>query len=84
MSKYKVIKSFVDLSDNSFFYNVGDEYPREGSSPTNERVEELKKGTNLTSQIFIKEVEADKKGPEVKKTPEDKKEKVVTPESKKK
>lgn len=48
----KVIKKFTDLQDGNHVYNVGDVYPREGYTPSEERIAELagdknKQGTPL-------------------------------------
>lgn len=47
-----VIKKFTDLQDGNRVYNVGDVYPREGYTPSEERIAELasdknKQGTPL-------------------------------------
>ena len=38
---YKVIKHFVDLQDNNYRFNVGDEFPRKGAEVTLGRIDEL-------------------------------------------
>ena len=38
---YKVLEYFTDLQDGEHAYNVGDEYPRKGYSPSDKRIEEL-------------------------------------------
>lgn len=50
---YKVIKYFVDLKDNNHEYNAGDVYPREGYTPTAERIAELSGSDNLQKQPLI-------------------------------
>lgn len=53
---YKVIKYFVDLKDNNHEYNAGDVYPREGYTPTAERIAELSGSDNLQKQPLIEKV----------------------------
>ena len=53
---YTVIRYFTDLQDNDYAYEVGDTYPREGLSPTEERIAELsgsdnKQGTPLIAAV---------------------------------
>lgn len=52
---YKVIRFFTDLQDSNHAYNVGDEYPREGLSPTAERYAELAGSNNKQGTALIKE-----------------------------
>ena len=58
---YKVIKSFTDLQDNNFAYDVGDEYPRKGFSVLQSRLNELASGENRRGEALIVEVEEPKK-----------------------
>lgn len=62
---YKVISFFMDGEDNRHKYNVGDIYPREGYTPTAERVRGLLGTNNRRGKPMIVEVEevmtADKK-----------------------
>lgn len=60
---YKVIEYFEDLKDNSFAYNVGDEYPRKGLEVTKGRIEELATTQNRRKIPLIKKVEAKPKKP---------------------
>lgn len=53
----KVIKFFHDLQDKNHEYNVGDIYPREGLTPTPERIAELSGSENKQGQPLIAEVE---------------------------
>jgi hypothetical protein len=69
---YKVIKYFVDLKDNNREYNAGDAYPREGYTPTAERIAELSGSENLQKQPLIEKVAAAEK-PAPKKKPAAKK-----------
>lgn len=55
--KYKVIKAFADLQDEKHVYGIGDVYPREGYTPTAERVDELCTGKNLLHKPLIQKVE---------------------------
>ena len=54
---YKVIKFFHDLQDDKHAYNVGDVYPREGVTPTEERIAELSGKDNLQGCPLIEKVE---------------------------
>lgn len=54
---YRAIKSFVDLQDNKYRYNVGDEFPREGKKVTKKRVAELLGSKNKRGEPVIEEVE---------------------------
>lgn len=56
MKKYKVIEYFKDLQDNRYAYNVGDTYPRNGHTPTAERIEELASGNNKRKRALIEEI----------------------------
>lgn len=60
---YKVINYFEDLQDNSFAYNVGDEYPRKGLEVTKERIKELATTQNRRKIPLIKKVEEKTKKP---------------------
>lgn len=54
---YTVLSEFADLQDGNHIYRVGDEYPRKGYSPTDERVDELSTGKNLLHKPLIQKVE---------------------------
>lgn len=58
---YKVIAYFEDLQDNSFAYDVGDEYPRKGLDVTAGRIKELTTNQNRQNKPLIKKVEEKKK-----------------------
>ena len=60
---YTVIEYFEDLQDNSFAYNVGDEYPRNGLEATKERIKELATTQNRRKIPLIKKVEEKSKKP---------------------
>lgn len=51
---YKVLKYFTDLQDNGYPYKVGDNYPREGLSPSPTRVRELSGRDNAQGIPLIK------------------------------
>lgn len=52
--KYTVIKHFTDLQDGKYKYSDGDEYPREGYSPSEERIAELAGNKNRQKTPLIK------------------------------
>jgi hypothetical protein len=59
-----VIKKFTDLQDGNHVYNVGDVYPREGYTPSEERIAELasdknRQGTPLIEVPASAEVDAE-------------------------
>ena len=60
---YTVIEYFEDLQDNSFAYNVGDEYPRKGLEATKERIKELATSQNRRKIPLIKKAEEKPKKP---------------------
>ena len=51
---YKVIKYFTDLTDSNFPYNVGDVFPRDGLTVTEERLAELAGKDNKQGEPLIK------------------------------
>ena len=53
---------YIDAQDNEFEYNVGDEYPRKGLKPTEERIKELASENNKRGVKLIKAVKASKSG----------------------
>ena len=55
--KYTVLSEFADLQDEKHVYGIGDVYPREGYTPTAERVDELCTGKNLLHKPLIQKVE---------------------------
>lgn len=57
---YIVLKNFTDLEDNGHKYTMGEEYPRKGYEPTEERVKALTSGNNKACLKLIKEVKAPK------------------------
>lgn len=58
---YKVIRAFVDLQDDRFMYNVGDEYPRNGLTVSDSRVKELLSGNNRSGMALITHEDASSK-----------------------
>lgn len=55
---YKVIKLFADLQDGNHIYNVGDTFPRDGATASDERISELSGRDNLQGVPLIAEVKA--------------------------
>lgn len=55
--KYEVIHFFTDLQDNSYLYNVGDKFPRDGMTVSDARLEELSGSNNKQGKPLIKAVE---------------------------
>ncbi len=50
---YKVIKYFTDLQDNDHAYGVGDTFPRQGVTASEERIAELAGSNNKQGQPLI-------------------------------
>lgn len=50
---YTVIKHFTDLQDGNYKYKEGDVYPREGYTPSDERIAELASRSNRQRVILI-------------------------------
>lgn len=44
--KYKVLRFFNDLQDDYYYYETGSVYPRDGLSPSQERIDELASADN--------------------------------------
>ena len=63
---YRVIKAFVDLQDNNFAYNIGDEFPRKNFSVLPSRINELASNKNRQGVPLIEEI------PEVEEKPKKK------------
>lgn len=55
--EYRVIKYFTDLQDNDYAYNVGDEFPRQGMSVSDERFAELASANNRQKTPLIEKVD---------------------------
>jgi len=60
MKKFRVIKYFTDLQDNSFAYHEGDLFPREGLEVLDKRIKELSTSANRRKQPLIKAIEEPK------------------------
>lgn len=57
MMMYRVIRYFTDLQDNDYAYNVGDVYPRQGMSVSDERFAELASAENRQKTPLIEAVD---------------------------
>ena len=53
MARYIVKRFFVDLQDGRRTYTPGDIYPREGLTPSEERIQELAGPNNRLGQPLI-------------------------------
>lgn len=60
---YKVLRTFADLQDNKYLYNVGDIYPREGLAVSAERFHELSGKNNAAGVALIEYVAEDATSP---------------------
>ena len=58
---FRVLSDFADIQDSNHVYRVGDEYPREGYSPSDERVEELSTNVNRLHIPLIGKIETEEK-----------------------
>ena len=58
---YRVIEFFTDLHDGDFPYNVGDKFPRDGITVTEERLAELSGSNNKRKMPLIEFVEEPEK-----------------------
>ena len=67
---YKVIKSFTDLQDNNYKYDVGDTYPRKGLNVLQSRINELASNKNLQRTPLIEEIPEKVEEPKKKKSAE--------------
>ena len=67
-NRYIVLEEFVDLQDDKHMYKEGDEYPRTGYSPLEERIKELLTGANILGKPLIAKGE-NKKAVEIKEEP---------------
>lgn len=66
MMRWRVISFFIDLQDGEHPYNVGDTFPREGRTVSEERIKELSTSQNKRKMPLIELV----KDPELVKEPE--------------
>lgn len=55
--RHEVIHFFTDLQDNSYPYNVGDKFPRDGLTVSEARLEELSGSNNKQGKPLIRAVE---------------------------
>ena len=51
--KYKVVRDFLDKTDNNYLYKVGDVYPRDGVKVTKTRTKELLTKNKVTGDIYL-------------------------------
>ena len=81
---YKVIRYFTDMQDNDYAYNVGDTFPHDGRTISQQRINDLVNGNNFQQVPLIKYVpdEVEKKAiaKEPKKESKPKKETKAEPE----
>ena len=54
--RYRVIKSFTDLQDDGYAYNVGDTFPREGTEVSDKRIAQLASAANRQGVPLIEKV----------------------------
>ena len=84
MMKYKVIKFFMDGQDNNRSYIPGNIYPREGLTPSEERIAELSSKNNRLGEILIEPVQSTAQKKEEEKPAEVIEEQAAKPKKKKK
>lgn len=60
MAKYRSLINWHDLQDDNYIYLVGDEYPRKGLTPSQERIEQLCGTANLAKRPYIEKIEDEK------------------------
>ena len=87
---YTVVRHFSDLLDKNHKYLEGDVYPREGYTPSPERIAELSSENNKQKTVLIKaiseessEVETVETSAEEEPTPQEEKPKKSTKRTKK-
>ena len=56
---YKAIEYFTDLQDSGYAYKIGDVYPREGYTPSDERIAELAGDGNVRGRAVIEAIVAE-------------------------
>ena len=56
--KYKVLRFFNDLQDENYYYETGSTYPRDGLTPSQERINELASAENKQGIPLIEEIKA--------------------------
>ena len=84
MMQYKVIKFFMDGQDNNRSYIPGNIYPREGLTPSAERIAELASKNNRLGEILIEPVQSTAQKKEEEKPAEVIEEQAAKPKKKKK
>lgn len=84
MMKYKVIKFFMDGQDHNYSYIPGNIYPREGLTPSAERIAELASTKNRLGEILIEPVQSTAQKKEEEKPAEVIEEQAAKPKKKKK
>lgn len=57
MIKYKVLRYFNDLQDDNYYYETGSTYPRDGLTPSQNRINELASTNNLQGTPLIEPTE---------------------------
>lgn len=55
--KYRVIRNFADIQDGYHVYNVGDDFPRIGTTVSESRIQQLITGNNMSGTPAIEAVE---------------------------
>lgn len=58
---HKVISAFMDLEDDKYQYEVGDEFPRDGLKVSKERISELSGSENKCGRPLIESVKKKEK-----------------------
>ena len=61
--RWRVISFFIDLQDGEHPYNVGDAFPREGRTVSEERTKELSTSQNRRKMPLIEAVKEPEKEP---------------------
>ena len=84
MMRYKVIKFFMDGQDGNHSYIPGNIYPREGLTPSAERIAELASKNNRLGEILIEPVQSTAQKKEEEKPAEVIEEQAAKPKKKKK
>ena len=84
MMKYKVLKFFMDGQDGNHSYIPGNIYPREGLTPSEERIAELASKNNRLGEILIEPVQSTAQKKEEEKPAEIIEEQAAKPKKKKK
>jgi len=56
MAEYRVIHTFVDLSDKHYIYRSGDKFPRDGIVVNEDRIADLASGKNKIGKPVIEKI----------------------------